>query len=78
MSNRIELNEQDLNDVVGGAFHYNTKPDGSMTCRVDHVNKTFNCTENAKNKISIYIMNHDDCTLQDIIDFAIQNGYFWE
>lgn len=76
MANRIELNEQQLDQVVGGAFHYNTQEDGSMTCRIDGAG-TYKCTDNAKQKISKYILQHDDATLQDIINYAVSNGYFW-
>jgi len=81
MVNRIELNETDLDKVVGGAFHYNTLPDGSMTCRVDGYGSygggTYKCTENAKRKISLYFMNHENASLQDAVNYALQNGYFW-
>jgi len=76
MANRMELNEQDLDLVVGGAFHYNTAEDGSMTCRVDN-GGTYHCTSNAKNKISVYVVQHKGCSLQDVINYALQNGYFW-
>lgn len=76
MSDRIELNEQALESVVGGAFRYSTKPDGSMVCKVDGAG-TYNCTATAKNKISVYILQHDNCTLDDIINYATSNGLFW-
>ena len=76
---RIELNDEQMENVVGGAFHYNThkNADGSeyMTCRVDGAG-TYYCTENAKRKISLYIMNNESCTLNDIINYALANGYF--
>ena len=31
---RVELNEQNLEDVVGGKFSFYTDDDGSMKCRV--------------------------------------------
>ena len=77
---RVELNDEMMNKVVGGAFHYNThtNEDGSeyMTCRVDGPDTTYYCTENAKRKISLYIMNNEDCTLDGIINYALENGYF--
>lgn len=76
MSDRIELNEQNLESVVGGAFRYSTRPDGTMYCKVDGAG-TYNCTEGAKNKISRYFMNNPDATLQDGINYALQNGLFW-
>lgn len=77
MANRMELNDLDLDNVVGGAFNYNTAADGSMTCRVDGAD-TYHCTENAKNKISTYVLTHKGCSLQDVINYALANGYFWK
>ena len=76
MANRMELNDQDLDQVVGGAFHYNSSSDGSMTCRVDGAG-TYHCTENAKDKLSVYFLKNKKATLQDAINYALQNGYFW-
>ena len=76
MSKRVELKGEALENVVGGAFHYNYESDGSMTCRVDGAD-TYNCTSNAKDKISVYIVQHKGCTLDDVINYALSNGYFW-
>lgn len=73
---REMLSEENLEQVVGGAFHYNTQPDGTMTCRVDG-DKTYNCSSSAKNKISVYIVQHPDCSLSDIINYAKTNNLFW-
>ena len=77
MTNRTELKEQDLENVIGGAFHYNTYDDGTMTCRVDDVD-TFYCTANAESMISTYIVTHKGCTLDDVINYALLNKYFWK
>jgi len=80
--NRVELNEQDLEGVVGGAFLYSTytNPDGSeyMKCKVTGGYGTYQCTDNAKNKISKYIVGHPEATVQDIIDYAVNSGLFWK
>ena len=76
MANRVELNDLELENVVGGAFHYNTQSDGSMTCRVDGAG-TYKCTDNAKQKISKYFVQNPNASLQDAINYALQNGYFW-
>ena len=83
MSGRVELKAADLEQVVGGQFHYNTLTNGDgseyMTCRVDGDPGagTYYCTDNAKNKISLYIMQNETCTLDDVINYALANGYFW-
>lgn len=76
MADHKELNEQELELVIGGAFHYNTLPDGSMTCRVDGAG-TYHCTDNAKQKMSVYFLQNPDCTLEEAINYALENHYFW-
>ena len=76
MADHKELNEQELELVIGGAFHYNTLPDGSMTCRVDGAG-TYHCTDNAKQKMSVYFLQHPDSTLEEAINYALDNHYFW-
>ena len=80
MADRVLLSDDELDNVSGGAFNYNTysNADGSsyMTCRVDGVG-TFNCTESAKRYISLFIMNNDSCTLDEVVNYALANGYFF-
>jgi len=80
MAERVELNAMELESVVGGAFHYNThtNDDGSeyMTCRVDDVG-TYNCSENAKRKISLYFMDNPDASAEDAVNYALSIGVFW-
>ena len=80
MAKRFELNEESLNQVVGGKFWYNTytNDDGSeyMTCRVDGAG-TYYCSDNAKKKITAYIMENSGCNLDEVVNWALDNGYFW-
>lgn len=80
MADRVLLSDDELDNVSGGAFNYNTytNSDGSsyMTCRVDNVG-TYNCTENAKRYISLFFMNNPSASVQDAIDYAFANGYFF-
>ena len=82
MSNRVELNGQELEQVVGGAFHYNSNSDGTMSCRVDgygsYPGGTYNCSATAKNMISVYILKNNPESLEDIINYALQAGLFWK
>lgn len=81
MAERIQLNEEQVESVVGGYFTYNTytNDDGSeyMTCRVDEIG-TYKCTDNAKRMISRFFMNNWDATAQDAVNYALANGYFSE
>lgn len=76
MADHIKLTDQDLEQVIGGAFHYNTRPDGTMYCRVDGAG-TYNCTDNAKQKISTFFVQNPEATLEEAIKFALDNHYFW-
>lgn len=80
MAERIQLNENELEDVVGGAFIYNTytNDDGSsyMTCRVEG-DSTYYCTADAKDKISVFILTERPTSLQQIVNYAKDNGLFW-
>lgn len=76
MEKRVELNEMDLENVVGGSFNYHYNEDGSMYCQVDGAG-TYDCSSDAKDKISVYILTHKGCTLDDVIDYAFSNGLFW-
>ncbi len=80
MTDRIELNDQDVENIAGGAFYFNsyTNEDGTeyMTCRVDDVG-TFYCSESAKRKIALYVINNRGASVESVIDYAVTNGYFW-
>ena len=80
MANRVELNEMEMEKVAGGDFWYDThtNEDGSeyMTCRVDNVG-TFYCSANAKRNICLYYMKNLDATLEEIIQYALDNQLFW-
>jgi len=82
MAERIQLNEQDLEQVAGGKFYFNTytNEDGSeyMTCRLED-GTTFFCTDNAKKKIATYCMVNgvNNVTIAQVVDYCLTNGYFW-
>ena len=76
MKERVELKEKDLENIVGGAFNYYYNDDGSMYCHIDN-GGTYDCSADAKDKISVYILTHRGCTLDDVIDYALDNGLFW-
>lgn len=71
---RVELNEEQLNDVVGGAFNYYTNSRGQSKCRVDDVGTYYVSSTGFENVVAY----SSDITLtaQEIVDWALANGYF--
>ena len=74
MSDRIELNEERLDEVVGGAFNYYTNSKGQRRCYVDDIG-SFYVTADAFGAVAAYSSDVTK-TAQDIVDWAISNGYF--
>lgn len=70
---RVELNGDNLEQIVGGAFHYYTNSAGKFRCRVDNIG-TFYAKSDAFGAISAYA---SDITLsaQDVVDWALSEGY---
>lgn len=71
---RIELNEERLDEVVGGAFHYYTNKAGQQKCVVDGVGSYY-VTATAFENVAAHAA---DVTLsaQQVTDWALANGYF--
>lgn len=69
---RVEINEQDLNNVVGGAFNY-IERNGQTICIVDGVGAYY-ASSDAFGAIAAY---SSDVTLtaQEVVDWAVANGY---
>lgn len=72
MAERIILNEQELDSVVGGAFHYIEK-NGYRFCVVDNVGNYF-ASADAFGKISAYAADTTK-SAQEVVNWALQNGY---
>ena len=74
MANRIELDEERLDEVVGGAFNYYTNSKGQRRCYVDNIG-TFYVTADAFGAVAAHA---SDVTLtaQQVVDWAVSNGYF--
>lgn len=70
---RTELNEERLDEVVGGAFHYYTNSAGKFRCKVDNVG-TYYAKSNAFGAIAAHA---SDVTLtaQQVVDWALAEGY---
>ena len=77
MAERYELNEQDLELVMGGAFRFKEDENGNMLCKVDNIGM-YHATDNAKRKIAEYIATQEPETPQQVVDWAISQNYLWE
>lgn len=75
MANRIELNEQDIGNVVGGAFTYKYDKQGNYKCKVDG-GAVYYAREGAREAITKYDYSSDSLTSQDLVNWALQNGWF--
>ena len=71
---RIELNEERLDEVVGGAFHYYTTQKGTRKCEVEDVG-TYYVTADAFGAVAAHAAD-TSLTAQQVVDWAIENGYF--
>ena len=77
MEERKNLNEQDLEDVVGGAFKYKEDDEGNCRCKVDNIG-IYNCVPNAKGRIMKYMAQYEfKKSAQEIVDWALSQGIFW-
>ena len=77
MAERVQLNEQDIENVVGGAFNWYTDNDGNVFCRVDGF-RTYKATTSAQNKLMRLMVTHkkDGWTAKDYVDALCEGGYF--
>ena len=76
MADRIELNEQDLQDVVGGAFNFYTyKKTGEYLCYVDGIGTYKPTSSSSRAQIVVMCAQNDGLSQQELVDLAIANGY---
>ena len=74
---RIELDEQQMEDVVGGAFHFQYNRKGDYVCKVDGVG-VYYAKESAKRAIAVYDAQNPGLGDAALTQWAIANGYLWE
>lgn len=73
---RVEINEQDLENVVGGAFNFRYNSKGKYICVVDDIG-VYYAKETAKRQICIYDIQNPGLSEQELVDWAIDQGYLW-
>jgi len=75
---RIELNEQNLDDVVGGAFiFYTNKETGEQLCYAEGIGVYKPTSSSSKRDLSIMCARAENNgkSQQELLDMAIANGY---
>lgn len=78
MADRIQINEEDIEQVVGGAFNFFTsKKTGEMKCYVDGIG-TYTCpSSTAKDQLSVMCARNPGLSQQELLDRAIANGWLY-
>lgn len=72
------LNEQNLEDIVGGAYNFYYDENGVKCCQVDGVG-TYQCTADAQDKLIFYKLQYkgQGLTAQDYVNLMINAGCFF-
>ena len=77
-NDRIQLSEEDIENVVGGAFNFFYNDQGAYACYVDGVGR-FECNSQARDRLTALKLQHkkDRWTAQQYVDVLIAEGVFW-
>ena len=76
MADRIQLNEEDMGEVVGGAFSfYKSKKTGEWLCYVDGIGSYKVLSGDAREEIGIMCARNNGLSQQELLDMAKANGY---
>ncbi len=78
MTKRVELKEQDLENVVGGAFNFYYDANGAKRCDVDNVGD-YACSADARDRLTALKIQHraDRWSAAQYTEALINEGYFW-
>ena len=68
------IDEERLDEVVGGAFNYYTNGQGQRKCYVDDIG-TYYVSADAFGAVAAYSSDTSK-TAQDVVNWAVANGYF--
>ena len=74
MSKRVQLNEKEMEQIVGGAFNFYTK-DGQQKCYVDGIG-TFYCSSEAFSWVVERTAGCDDPS-SVVVQEALDKKLFW-
>lgn len=77
MANRIQLSEENLEQVVGGNFNWWKEEDGTRMCMVNKIG-TYVCTVDAKDTFAWLKAEHrgEGWTEQDYVNELVRLGEF--
>ena len=77
MADRIELKEENLEDVVGGNFNWWRASDGTRMCQVTGLGR-YTCTADAKDTFAWLKAKHkgEGWTEQDYVNALLASGDF--
>lgn len=78
MTDRVELNELDVEDIVGGSYNFYYDAQGARRCDVDNVGD-FACDAEARDRLTALKLLHrgQGWTAQMYVDQLINEGHFW-
>lgn len=75
---RVELNDQNLEGVVGGTFHFKYNSKGQYVCKVDGVGSYY-ADETAMYKINMHNINAGGgMSDQELVNWAVSQNLFKE
>ena len=76
MSKRIQLNNDEIEKIVGGAFNFYTSASGQPKCYIDDIG-SYNCSGSAFSWFVERSAGSSD-SAQTILNEGISLGYFWQ
>lgn len=72
---RVELDEERLDEVVGGAFNYYTNSKGQRKVYIDDLGVAYYASADAFGAVAAYSSDVTK-TVDEITQWALSNGYF--
>lgn len=76
MAKRVELNEMEVEKVVGGSFNFFTR-NGNNLCYVDDMNCTYYCTADAFQWVAEQTSD-PSVSYEEVVELALAEGKFWK
>ena len=75
MGNRFEINDENLEKVVGGAFHfYNHRKTGELLCYADGVGTYRPTAADSESKLAIMCVENEGLSQAALANLAVEMG----